>query len=468
MSPAGDILIRNVEVGGRAGLDVHLSGGRIAEIGARLPRRGEEMDGRGGALIAGLIDHHIHILATAAKAASVDLEDAGRPAEREMRLRKALAALPNGVWLRAVGYHEAGGDLLGREDLDRLAPDHPVRVQHRTGALWVLNSRALDLVAGPDAPEALERDAAGRFTGRLWRGDAWLQDRIGRTPPPLAPLGAELARQGVTGLMDASAGTDAETAGLLADAVRTGALPQRLRLMSSGPLAAPADGAFTVGPLKILIDDRDLPPVEDLCGRIMDARAQARSVAVHCVTAAELAVTLAAFEAAGARPGDRIEHGAVIPQGAIGQIAALGLAVVTQPGFVFERGDRYLGEVDPPEQPDLWRAASLAAAGIPLAASSDAPYGPHDPWLALRAAVDRRTRSGRRLGGSERLAAADALRLYQGGFDRPGGAVRRVERGAEADLCLLRAPLAEALNAPTADLVAATFVGGRCVWRADG
>ena len=459
------LTIRNAEIEGRPDLDARLSDGRIEAIGPGLVPAGEVIDAAGGALIPGLIDHHIHLMATAARAGSVDLEGAASPAETVARLRAGLEGLTPGAWLRAVGFHDFGQDPPDRRDLDRIAPDHPLRVQHRTGALWILNSRAIDLVMDADAPAALERDADGAPTGRLWRGDAWLQDRIGRTAPDLARLGADLAALGVTGVTDASAGTDASAAAVLADAVRSGALPQRLCLMSAGPLEAPADGAFRVGPVKILLDDRDLPPPNEIEGRIAAARAAGRAVAVHCVTAAELAVTLAAFEAAGARPGDRIEHGGVIPAPAMGQIASLGLTVVTQPAFVRSRGDRWLAEVDPAEQPDLWRAATLVAAGIPLAAGSDAPYGPTDPWLAIAAAMDRRTGTGRDLGPAERLDPAAALGLYFGPFEAPGGPARRVVVGAAADLCLLRRPLAPALAAPAADLVAATLVGGVCVWR---
>eukprot|EP01035_Chromulina_nebulosa_P014125 gene14125-18702_t len=64
------------------------------------------------------------------------------------------------------------------------------------------------------------------------------------------------------------------------------------------------------------------------------------------VTAGELALTLAVFAAQGARPGDRIEHGGMIPREAIEALRSMGLTVVTQSAFVGERGDRYLSAVD--------------------------------------------------------------------------------------------------------------------------
>jgi predicted amidohydrolase YtcJ len=336
-------------------------------------------------------------------------------------------------------------------------------VQHRSGALWILNSRALDLaLRGEPPPDCVERDAAGRPTGRVWRGDAWLGERLGRTLPPLAPLGARLAGFGIVGLTDTSATTDAAAARALADAHAAGELPQRLMLMSAGELSPPSGVAL--GPVKVLLDEVRLPDLDELIGRIAVARHWGRRVAMHCATATELAFALAAFEAAGARPGDRIEHGSVIPPAAVAPIVRLDLTVVTQPGFIAARGDRYLAEVPPADHANLYRLQSLLEAGAPLAASSDAPYGEADPWAAMRAAASRRAPSGALVGPEEALSPARALSLYFGGFARPGGTRRRVRVGAAADLCLLATRRREALEALDAGLVAATLVGGRVVF----
>lgn len=449
------LILRNVEVDGRAGLDVRLEGGRIAAVGPRLAGSGDELDGQGGALIPGLCDHHIHILGLAARAASVTLEEVTAATAFAARVAQAASARPPGAWIRVLGYHETMGGELTRADLDRFAPAHPVRVQHQTGSLWILNSRALEALGEGEDPPGLER-----ATGRLWRGDAWLRDRLGAEPPPLAPLGARLAAYGITALTDASVTTDAASAALLADAHRRGELPQRLTLMSGGALAAPADGAFAVGPVKILLDEHRLPDFDDVLDRIAAARAQNRKVAAHCVTAAELALMLAAFEAAGCEPGDRIEHGGVVPAEAVVTLLRLGIAVVTQPVFVRERGDRYAAEVAPRDRPDLYRLQSLLAAGVPLAGSSDAPYASPDPWLGMAAAVDRATAGGLILGPDERLAPRRALGLYLDDPAAPGRRPRRVAVGAQADLCLLDAPLVDVLRAPVCSRVRATFIGG--------
>lgn len=441
------LTLRNVEIEGRTGLDVRLADGRIAEIGVGL-RGPEEIDGRGGALIPGLCDHHIHLFGLAARAESVTLD----------QVAAATRSRPPGAWIRVLDYHERDAGDLTRADLDALAPRHPLRVQHQTGSLWILNSLALEALGEGDDPPGLER-----ATGRLWRGDAWLRERMGAEPPPLAPIGAQLAAYGITALTDASVTTDAAGAARLAEAHRSGALPQRLTLMSADRLAPPADGAFTVGPVKVLLDDHSLPDFDDFVGRVSGARHQGRNVAVHCVTAAELALTLAVFDAAGSQVGDRVEHGGVIPVEAVPALQRLRLTVVTQPVFIAERGDRYAAEVPSGDQPDLYRCASLLAAGVPVAASSDAPYGSADPWAGIAAAVHRRSRGGQVLGTDERIDARAALGLYLDDPAAPGRRSRRVVAGAPADLCLLDAPLHAVLETPDASHVRATLIEGRVV-----
>jgi predicted amidohydrolase YtcJ len=155
----------------------------------------------------------------------------------------------------------------------------------------------------------------------------------------------------------------------------------------------------------------------------------------------------------------------VAPPELAARIAALGLCVVAQPHFVRERGDAYAVEVDPADLPWLHRAHGLEAAGVALGAGTDAPFGVPDPWRAMRAAVERRTGSGARLGADEALAPERALALFTSPPEAPGAAPRRVVPGAAADLCLLDRPWAAARAALDGACVAATLVAGRVVYR---
>jgi predicted amidohydrolase YtcJ len=426
-----DLILRNVRLIRNQLVDVAITGGYISHMGKQLSVSGAKIDGKGLRLLPGLIDHHIHLLATAAKLASVDLQGSNSADEIAQHLGNARP--DSAGWIRAIGYDETAAGLLDRALLDQWVPTYPVRVQDRTGALWMLNSRAIERLGSGPFPPCVERTVTGAPTGRVWRGDAWLGETIGQTPPPLAQLGKALARFGVTGVTDAGARNGPVEAALL-----SGALPQRLMLMGSEDL--PRSSQYTRGPLKLLYDERDLPDLDAIAACIKNARADGRTVAAHCVTLAELLFFFAALDAAGGTHlGDRIEHGSVIPASFIPDIASRRLTVVTQPGFVATRGDRYLAQTPAHERPDLYRLRSLLTAGVPLAAGSDAPYGDANPWIGIRAAQDRKTASHKILGPAERLERDQAISLSMGSFEHPGGPPRQVKIGAPADLILVRA-----------------------------
>lgn len=456
MSSADDsaLLLRNVEVEGEA-VDVLVRDGTVAQIGAPDAPDARVVDGRGGALLPGLHDHHLHLLATAAARTSVDCAGLADRDDLAHALRTA-----EGPWVRAVRYDERLAGPLDRHVLDALVPDRPVRVQHRTGALWVLNSAALAAVRQTlDASPDVERDDQGRPNGRLWRYDARLRPALRHAAPDLRPVAEDLARHGITGVTDATPDLDQPGLDLLATARRTGALPHRVTLLGA-PTGGELPAGLDRGAWKLHLRDHDLPSPEALTHAVRTQHADHRAVAVHCVTAESLLLTLAALEDAGALPGDRIEHASVVPPGIAARIAEVGARVVTQPGFLHHRGDAYLREVEPTEQPWLYPYRSLIDAGVLVAPSSDAPHAPTDPWQAIAAATSRRTATGQHVATDEAVSAAQVLDGFLSPADDPGGRPRRVEVSAPADLVLLDVPLARALAEVPRNPVRLTLLSG--------
>lgn len=455
--PTDELVITRAEVRGRL-VDVRIRDGVVTEIATGLRPHGDVLDARGGALLPGLHDHHLHLLATAAAMHSVDC---GPPQVRTAaQLRDALRTAPPGAWVRGVGYHESVAGLLDRDVLDGMVPDRPVRVQHRGGALWTVNSAGLALLAADLVGPDVERGADGRPTGRLWRYDARLHAILGAQPPDLAPVSARLTRYGITGVTDATPDDDGSGAAAIAAAVRAGTLRQRVHLLGA---TNDADGDVTIGPRKLLLRDHDLPGFDELTATIAASHAERRPVAVHCVTRESLLLTLAALDVCGVLPGDRIEHAAVVPVEVRTQLARSGVRVVTQPSFIARRGDDYLARVDRDDRDLLYPYASLLAAGVPVAPSSDAPFGDLDPWRTIAAAVQRRTGGGVVLGSGERVTASVVLNGFLSPAAEPGGPPRRIVPGAPADLCLLGTPLAAALAEPSAELVRVVLRAGRVV-----
>jgi len=360
------------------------------------------------------------------------------------RLR-AGTATPD-QWIRAFGYDERVAGLPDRDLLDRWLPDIPLRMQDRTGAYWLLNTAGIARLGDEPLHACVEREINGRPTGRIWRGDAWLRERIGGSPPSLAALGHRLMQWGVTGVTDAGASNGAAEARLLA-----GAIPQRLVIM--GTDALPNGEGYAVGAVKLLLDENDLPPMSHTVGRITAARALSRNVAAHCATLGELLFYLEALhQSGGARAGDRIEHGSVITESLIGDIASAGLTVVTQANFIHDRGDRYREQIDRSELDDLYRLGSLVRGGVRVLGGSDSPYGNINPWIALRAARNRRTREGSVIGAGEAIDRSAALALYQ---------YSPLTKGAPADLILYNWPE----DSGALGEVSLTLIGGEIVWQ---
>lgn len=463
------MLIRNTRLWPDGSVtDVRIAGGTIAETGpglGRAPADDEVIDAEGCAVLPGLHDHHIHLRALAAARASVRVgpPEVRTAADLEDAVKAADAAASPGAWLRCTGYHETVAGSLDRYALDRLLPGtRPVRVQHRTGVLWTVNSAAVAALGLDDCDlPGVERDPGGTPTGRLWRLDGWLAARLPATPPDLASVSRTAVALGVTGFTDATPGASRSAADALAAAVADGTIVQRLHLMAPPEVIPPTPARVTLGPVKIMLDDDTLPTLDELTDQVRRAHAVNRPVAVHCVTRVQLILTLTALDEAGRHSGDRIEHGAII--GADTFPALRGLTIVTQPHFIAERGEQYAADMDAADLPDLWRLRSLLEAGLKVAAGSDAPFGGADPWK-IAAAASTQPRFART---DRPVSPVTALSLF---FGRPQAPAtpRQIAPGRPADLVLLRVPPATAVarlaSGDPHDLVAATFIAGHPAW----
>jgi predicted amidohydrolase YtcJ len=207
------------------------------------------------------------------------------------------------------------------------------------------------------------------------------------------------------------------------------ALPQRVDSLSTH-----VNGHL---PCKIVIADHEPASLDQIIAAMRLARERGRAVAVHAVTAAALALAIAALDVVGAVPGDRIEHAAVCDDDAADRLAEIGVTVVTQPTLWRRRCAEFLAETPESERHLLWRHGSLRARGVAVAVGSDAPYGGFDPWRQIEAAARREP--------AEAVDPATTLKSLVAHTSAPAGPARRIVAGAEADLVLLDAPLDRAL-----------------------
>ena len=512
------ILILNAELVPNQLRDVLLAGGRVAwmsstrdasDLSSRQNTKvalnkalssgnepiDEVVDAEGGALLPGLHDHHIHLLSLAESLRSVAVgpQDIADADELRQKLRGAEGEDKGEGWIRAVGYHESVAGNLTRDDLDEIVRNRPVRVQHASGAMWMLNTLGMELLGLSESTPGAEIDEAGRATGRLFRKDELLRSGplLGGLPESHEPesyaaassgdsqiakglteVGVMLAGFGVTGVTDATPGYGDAEVGFFRNMAEAGAIPQRLTLMPSvervsanGPqpkTSATQSTHVSFGPHKIILSDHSLPAFSEVADEVRAAHSAGRPVAVHSVTRASLALLLAVLREVGSLDGDRVEHASVAPPELVAGLRQLGVRAVVQPHFIAERGDRYLSEVEREDLPWLYRCQGFLDAGLRVAGGTDAPFGQPNPWLAIRAAVRRETQHGGRvIAPHEKISAAQARDLFLSPPDDPGGKTRRVREGMAADLCLLHEPWGEVARSMPENPVRFTWIGGR-------
>lgn len=449
---------------------VLLHDGRIEAVGeegaiARAARAAgaEDIDLAGRVVLPAFIDAHIHLLAYAGSLVSLDCgpDSAESIADIVALVRERAQALPPGTWIKAAGYDEqalSGRRHPTRHDLDRAAPDHPVRLLHRGGHACVLNSRALAMAgidgSTPEPPgRYMERDLdTGEPAGLLVE----MNDLVDRVVTPLSPAeirtavaeaGRRLLAAGVTMVQDAGPHNGPADWALIAEMQSAGALRQSVSLMEGlerlGEMPEGA-GRLRRGPVKVMpreLEHEFHPSASELAAMLARIVESGRQAAVHAVTRRGIDTVLEAFSALGETArGSRIEHCGVCSQDQARRIADLGLAVVTQPGFVYWNGDSMLGRLREDDLPDLYPLRRLLDAGVAVAGSSDAPVARPDVLASVRASVLRRTRSGAPLAAAQAISAIEALELFTVsaaevlGADGERG---RVRPGLVADLVVL-------------------------------
>ncbi len=421
-------LFDNVEVDGRR-VRVRVEHGRVTHVVApmrQVPATDDVVHGEGRALLPGLHEHHLHVLALAARHAAVpcgpyDVTD-------RQGLLEALRATPGDGWVHGAGYDESVAGRLDRHDLDLLVPDRPVCLQHRGEELTLLNSRAVALVDEVlDRSADVERDGSGTPTGRVHRYDERLRLVVPDPALDLTRVGRLLGSHGITGVTDATADLDEHSLSVLREAAEARALPH-LTLLGA-PNAADLPMRTGAGPWRLPLQEDDLPDARRLLDLIANTHATGRAFSITIASPDSLALVVSVLDRASRMPGDRVE---LAPDVHVDEAARLrGISVVL-----------HLGGPAGADLP-LPAFASLIAAGVQVAVASDAPYGELDPWRVIAAAG----RLGETAGGPSSEALVDrALAAYLSTPAAPGDDPRRVRQGARADLMLLDAPLDDVLD----------------------
>ena len=176
---------------------VAVAGGRIAAVGGDAEIRAlagpatDDVDLRGGMVVPGFQDAHVHASAAGLERLRCDLSELHGVADYLAAIRSYADARPDAMWILGSGWSldVVPGGVPTRETLDAVVPDRPVMLSNRDHhATWV-NSRALDLAGiTRDTPDPrwgrIERDDGGEPVGTLQESAMDLVDRV--VPRPTA------------------------------------------------------------------------------------------------------------------------------------------------------------------------------------------------------------------------------------------------------------------------------------------
>lgn len=446
-------------------VDLELEYGRIARVTPSARLHGAPVVGHDDAvLVPGWTDSHVHLVALAADRAGVDLARDRPRTVRDLldRIADASRGRPATAWIRASGYDEsflAERRHPTREELDRVAGGRPVRLRHATRHASVLSSAAFALLAprlSENRGERVPRDGEGRPLGIVFGSEQEISAAVGPLSPGeiqdgLRRVSEELLAVGIVSVDETTAANDAARIATLAEAVAAGRVRQRVRAFVGRAseveeVRAAARELVEIAGVKLLPESAADVAAPAFAAEVAEARRRGLPVAVHAVEADAIDATLDVLARAPARLGDsrvpdRIEHASLCPPEIVRRLAEQRVAVVTQPGFLFERGDKYRQEVESPLWPWLYPIRSLLSVGVVVAGSSDAPVATLDPRVGMDAAMERRTAAGEVLAASERIDESAALRLYTSaprclrGESPPAG--RWWDPGERADVLVL-------------------------------
>ena len=466
-----------------------------------------------GTIVPGLRDAHMHPLPYAQALTRPTLKDAENLDELLTRIRMAAAQLPRGRPLIAIRMDDETlreKRLPTRHDLDLAADDRPVLIYRYCGHIAVANTRALETagigsIAIDPAGGTLDRDEFGLPNGILRETAiepvATALNGLTADPHPESVLAAlsGLTTLGLTALgaiVSVGTGPWCDTGNELQSLLEIAPhLPLKLAvLIIAGDAAELEEAASSIrdaGPRLRFLGLKDFAdgslgghtaamsapyadqPEESGTLRLdpvavgAKARAALRlggKVAVHAIGDVANSRVLDLFDELvreGADPADlRVEHASILDPDLIARFAAGGFTACVQPAFMASESTWLEKRLGPDGLAHAYPLGSLAAAGVPLAGSSDCPVEPPHPLWGMAAARDRAGIGPQ----TEALSGSQALALFTKGAARAIAEPEPLAVGSPADFVVLdRDPVEASPDALRTTKILATWIDGQAV-----
>jgi hypothetical protein len=382
--------------------------------------------------------------------------------------------------------------------MDKATTSHPVRLTHRSGHAYVLNSMGLK-IAGissntPDPPGGIiERDAeTGEPDGVLYEMGNYLAEVVPSLTDDEMERGMVLASEqlvslGITSVQDASMRNGIQRWQMFQQWKKHDIFKPRVIMMigsqafgqfqEKGFLPETGDDQLRLGSVKIIVHratGRLNPSQEELNEKVLLMHRLGFQVAMHAVEeetieAACLTLENALHNLPRRNHRHRIEHCSVCRPAMARRLASLGVVIATQPAFIYYNGERYLNTVPADQIDHLYPVATFIKEGLRVAAGSDCPVVPPNPLSGMYAAVSRMDEAGHSIAAHRCISAVEALNIYSMGsayscFEE--NSKGSITPGKLADLIVLNGDPTKVSAEEIKRLeVKMTIIGGQIVWR---
>lgn len=409
----------------------------------------EVVDLAGKVLLPGLTDAHAHLAGIGERELSLNLEGTQSLEEMLARVKARVDQAAPGAWVVGRGWIETPWTprrFPTRQDLDAIAPDHPVFLTRADGHAGVANSAALRIAGVTRATRPpfggdILHDAAGEPTGMLIdAAQALVESKI----PPVTEaereqqvvVGAERSlREGWTQIQDA--GGSWEEVRRMERLYGAGKVKLRIykavhgpgpgadSLFANGPIVGAHGGRFTVRTIKGVLDGALgsrgalllkpysddpkkigllLTPLEAYRPMLVRALREGIQVETHAIGDSANRLLLDTFEEAfAAVPAPerklqdvrwRDEHTQIVELSDLPRFRQLGVIPSMQPSHAI--GDLYFApsRLGSERLAGAYAWQALLEDGNIIAGGSDAPVERGEPMIEFYAAVARRGLSG--------------------------------------------------------------------------
>jgi predicted amidohydrolase YtcJ len=475
--PAADLIVRNAKIwtvnpAQPQAEAVAILGGRIAAVGSDeevMQWRGTRtriVDAKGGRVLPGFNDAHVHFSDGGASMSAVQLNDTTSLKEFQARISAYAARVPKGEWLRGGNFDESKwtpARLPTRQDIDALSPNNPVALDRYDGHMLLVNSKVLAL-AGITAKTldppggVIVRDAKGQPTGALKDAAAELVEHVAPTRTPaqrrrdIEVAMREAAKRGVTSVQDMS--LDYGDLAVYSQLLNEGKLTVRVY---GAPLIATVEdqaklglghafggASLRIGALKMFADGSlgsrtayflepyademsnygllysDLIPLVKAGQWLMRADAANLQVCTHAIGDAAISKVLDLYQAVEKADGPkdrrwRIEHSQHLAPKDFDRYAQLHVIASVQPYQAVQDGSWAEARIGHERAARMHAYRTFLNHGVRLAFGTDWPVAPLDPLLTLYAAVTRATLDGKNPQGwfpEQKLTVQEAIATY--------------------------------------------------------